>query len=125
MGDISVLLVDDNAEFLESAAQFLAREQGLRIVGQASSGPEAIDQVGVLRPDVVLMDVEMPGMSGLEATRRIKAAAAAPRVVIVSLHDSLEHRRAAEQAGADGYIGKGEFVSRVMGALTGQEDGGR
>lgn len=118
MRSVRVLLVDDNASFLESAARFLATERSLAIVGRASSGPEAIDKVDALRPDVVLMDIGMPGMSGLEATRRIKARPGAPRIVMISIHDSAEHRRAAEDAGADGYVGKWEFAGSVMAALA-------
>src|SRR5262245_61164268 len=117
MESIKVLVVDDNAKFLESAVRFLATEPGVAVVGQASSGREAIDMVEILRPDVVLMDVTMPGMSGLEAARRIKAGAAAPKVLVISMHDSPAHRMAAEDAGVDGYVGKWEFAGSVVAAI--------
>jgi two-component system NtrC family sensor kinase len=114
---VKVLIVDDSPGFLESAAQFLSAEPGYEVVGRAASGAEAIERVQALRPDVVLMDVAMPGMSGIEAARRIKALPAPPRILIVSVYDSGEHRRAAEAAGADGYVGKWEFVESVLTAL--------
>src|SRR5262245_3448631 len=117
MASIKVLVVDDNARFRESAVRFLATEPGIIVVGQAGSGREAIDMVEVLGPDVVLMDVTMPGMSGIEAARHIKARAAAPKVLMVSMHDSAAHRLAAEDAGVDGYVGKWEFAGSVVAAL--------
>jgi two-component system NtrC family sensor kinase len=114
---VSVLLVDDNPDFLESAAQFLEAEPGLTVVGRAASGAEAIEMVQTLRPDVVLIDIAMPGMSGLDTTRRIKSRPDAPKVLFVSMYDSMEHRLAAEAAGADGYVGKWEFAGAVVAAI--------
>jgi PAS domain S-box-containing protein len=114
---VKVLMVDDSPDFLESATQFLSAEPSVVVVGHAASGMEAIEKVEVLRPDVVLMDLAMPGMPGIEAARRIKARPAPPRVLLVSMYDSREHRLAAEDAGADGYVGKWEFGGRVMAAL--------
>ena len=73
-----ILLVDDSLHFIESAERFLSEELGVNVVGSALSGIEAIDQVMRLRPDLVLMDVAMPGMDGLEATHKIKAMPNAP-----------------------------------------------
>ena len=109
MPTIRALLVDDYADFLESASQFLSTVPHIQVVGCAHSGSEALQAVDRLRPDLVLMDLAMPGMSGLEATRRIKAQAGAPRVVIVTLHSSPGYRIAARAAGADGLVSKSEF----------------
>jgi CheY-like chemotaxis protein len=114
---IKVVIVDDSPDFLDSAAQFLEAEPGITVVGRAGSGAEAMAVVEALRPDVALIDIAMPDMSGLEATRRIKARPSAPKVLFVSLHDSAEHRRAAEAAGADGYVGKWEFASVIASAI--------
>jgi PAS domain S-box-containing protein len=116
---VRILLVDDSNQFLEVAARFLADQPGLSIVGSAVSGEDAIRQVDRLDPDVVLMDVSMPGMGGLEATRRLKARPAPPRIVVVSMHDSYELRRMAEAAGADGYVGKWAFATSVVEAVLG------
>jgi DNA-binding NarL/FixJ family response regulator len=113
MWPIRILLVDDNPEFLESAARFLSADPQVEIVGRAHSGFDAVDGVRRWQPDLVLMDLVMPGMNGLEATRYIKAQPDAPRVVILTLHDNLEYRAAAEAARADGFIAKSEFGEQL------------
>jgi PAS domain S-box-containing protein len=119
MKAIRVLVVDDSPEFLDSASRFLADRPGLKVVGRARSGPEGIQQVDQLRPDVVIMDLAMPGMNGIEATRWIKARPTPPGVLIVSMHDSAEFRRAAEEVGADGYLSKLEFAASVVETISG------
>ncbi len=114
---IRVLLVDDNDAFLETVARFLADDQQIEIVGQANSGPDALEQVEHLRPDLVLMDLAMPGMSGLEATRQIKARPTGPRVIILTLYDSPEYRAAAQELGADGFVVKSEFFDQLQPAI--------
>ena len=114
MPPIRVLLVDDNAEFLQSAARFLSVDPRIVIVGCARSGREALDQVALLHPDLVLMDMAMPGMNGLKATRRIKAQPDAPHVIILTLYDNAEYRTAAEAMGADGFVPKWEFGTKLL-----------
>ena len=93
--------------------------QELCIVGRAASGSAALEQVAVLNPDLVLMDLAMPGMNGLETTRRIKAQPDAPRVVIMTLYDVAEYRAAARAAMADGFIAKSSIRSQLMPMLVG------
>ena len=83
-----ILLVDDSRRFIESAERFFADELRVTVVGSALSGKEALDQVARLNPDLVLMDVAMPGMDGLEATQHIKARANAPLVIILTFYDT-------------------------------------
>ncbi len=109
-----ILLVDDSLHFIESAERFLSEELGVNVVGSALSGIEAIDQVMRLRPDLVLMDVAMPGMDGLEATHKIKAMPNAPLVIILTLYDTPKYREAAHQAGADGFIPKADFGEQLL-----------
>jgi DNA-binding NarL/FixJ family response regulator len=118
MNPLRLLLVDDSAEFLESAARLLALHQELRIVGRAASGSAALEQVAALNPDLVLMDLAMPGMNGLETTRRIKAQPAAPCVVIMTLYDVAEYRAAARDATADGFIAKSSIRSQLLPMLA-------
>ncbi len=108
-----ILLVDDSPFFLSVITSLLDAERGVEIVGQARSGHEALEQVASQRPDLVLMDLTMPGMDGLEATRRLKAQPDAPLVVILTLHNNLYYRRAATEAGADGYIPKRECDTQL------------
>jgi PAS domain S-box-containing protein len=112
-----VLIVDDNASFLRSAVRLLGTHPDVLVVGVASSGEEAVEHVDRLLPDVVLMDVAMPGIGGVEATRQVKARLDAPRVLLVSLYDTAELRALVRAAGADGYVGKWEFSTAAFAAI--------
>ena len=114
MRTIRVLLVDDSRAFLDSAADLLARSLHVQVVGRASNGAEGVRLARELSPDLVLMDMAMPGMSGLLATRYIKLQPRPPRVVIVSFHDQSAYRLNAAQAGADGFIAKDTFGETVL-----------
>jgi DNA-binding NarL/FixJ family response regulator len=107
---VRILLVDDSPDFRRQAARFLAVEPGFEIVAFAASGAEALEKVEQFKPDVILMDLSMPGMNGFEATRRIKARAGAPRVVIMTLNGGAPYRAFSEAALADGFLSKAEFV---------------
>jgi DNA-binding NarL/FixJ family response regulator len=111
---IRILLVDDNPEFLEAAKRFIKSEKQIKIIGTALSGQEAIEKVKELNPDLVLMDLAMPDMNGLEATRQIKKQSSAPHVVILTLHDTPEYREASEAVGADGFVPKSDFGVQLL-----------
>jgi DNA-binding NarL/FixJ family response regulator len=112
MATIRVLLVDDSNTFLEQLTEWLAAYPQIQIAGIANTGEEAIAQVEALRPDLVLMDVTMPVMNGLEATRRIKAQPNAPYVVLLSLHEIVGNGAAAA-IGADGFVAKPELTVQM------------
>jgi len=103
---IRTLLVDDSPEYLRALSRFLASDPEIEIVGQASSADDALEKMDQVQVDLVLMDLAMPGTNGLEATRWIKARADAPCVLILTLHDSDEHRAAAQEVCADGFVSK-------------------
>lgn len=103
---IRTVIVDDSPFIVESLGSFFARQEGFEVVGIAESGLEAVDRVAGLRPDLVLMDIRMPGMDGLEATREIKAREDAPVVIVYSLEYSEGVRAAAKAAGADDFVAK-------------------
>lgn len=109
---IKVLIVDDERTFGEALQVALGREKDLRIVHVATDGHQALEAVNEHRPDVVIMDVEMPGMSGIEATRRIREADPNARVLIHALPDDHLLARAV-QAGAIGLLPKTEGVGEV------------
>lgn len=111
---VRILLVDDSPHFIESARRFLADELGVNVIGSALSGAEALQQVANLKPDLVLMDVAMPGMDGLEATQKIKAISEPPLVIILTLYDTSKYREAAKLAGADGFIPKADFGEKLL-----------
>jgi DNA-binding NarL/FixJ family response regulator len=115
MSRLKVLLVDDNPEFLEVAADFLSQHPGMEIAGLAHSGQEALLMVSELSPHLVIMDLSMPEMNGLEATRRIKSLSPSkPHVVILTLHEGDEFRSSAQAAGADDFVTKSEFGDSLV-----------
>jgi DNA-binding NarL/FixJ family response regulator len=109
-----ILLVDDNRTFLEAAVRALMADPRIEVVGSALSGQEGVELVIQRRPDLVLMDVAMPGMNGMEATRLIKSQPNAPRVVILTSHDLSHYRAAATAVGADNFISKADFDSQLF-----------
>jgi NarL family two-component system response regulator LiaR len=110
---LRVLLVDDSPEFVRSALRTLALDAEVVVVGCATSGRQALEMVPDLEPDVVLMDLAMPEMNGLEATKRIKTLADPPRVVILTLYDDPAYREAAQAAGADAFVAKADWSRRM------------
>lgn len=111
---VRILLVDDSPRFLESAERFLSAELGLAVIGSVLSGAEALEQAARLRPDLVLMDVAMPGLDGLETTQHLKAQPGPPRVIILTLYDTPKYRDAAQHAGADGFVPKADFGEKLL-----------
>ena len=97
------MLADDHALFRAGLASLL-RAWGLQVVGQAANGQEAIARAGDLSPDLVFMDVNMPGMNGLEATRAIKAAHPEIKVIVLTVSDDEQHLFEAIKSGAEGYL---------------------
>jgi DNA-binding NarL/FixJ family response regulator len=107
MTEINLLIVDDLEHVRQGLRTILELAGGLVVVGEACDGLEAIRQVDQLRPDVVLMDLAMPQMDGLEATERIKAQHPGTGVVMISIHDGEEVRERATKAGVDAFLAKG------------------
>ena len=107
MTPVRVLVVDDHQLFREGVRALLDSLDGIEVVGEAASGSEALALAERALPDVVLMDVQMPDMTGLEATRRLLAAHPSVGVVIVTMFDDDETVFAAMRAGARGYVLKG------------------
>jgi DNA-binding NarL/FixJ family response regulator len=110
---IRVLIVDDSSEFLRHAGAFLLQLRGVELAGWAYLGREALDLVGTVAVDLMIVDVSLPGMGGLEVTRRVKALPAPPRVVLVTLYDDPQYRAAGLEAGADGYVTKKDLVAEL------------
>jgi DNA-binding NarL/FixJ family response regulator len=123
---IRVVLVDDSPAFLKAACTFVRARLGMEVLGTAATGLEGIAAVESLHPDVVLMDFEMPGMTGLEAARAIKSADATVRVVMVSLHDQAIQRQMGDVSHIDGFINKTTFSEAcplLMATLFGAQAG--
>jgi two-component system response regulator NreC len=113
----TLLLVDDHAMFRAGIRALLEAEDRFEVVGEASSGEEAIDRVRELRPDVVVMDLSMPGTNGLEATRRIAALGYDTRVLILTVHAEEEYLVPVIDAGASGYLTKSSADRDLVEAL--------
>ena len=111
---VQVLVVDDQAPFRAAARAVVARVQGFELVGEATSGEEAIELVDKLRPDVVLMDINMGAMDGIEATKIITTEHPETLVILVSTYTESEMPAAARTCGAAAYVNKDELSPRVV-----------
>lgn len=114
---IRILLADDHAVVRDGLRALLDAEPGLEVVGSVTDGREALLAAKRLQPDVVVMDINMPGLNGIEATRSIVELEPPPQVLILSMHGSSEHIYRALQAGARGYLLKESAGSEVVGAV--------
>jgi len=112
--------VDDSSYILETLTWFFKELPGFNLVGTAVDGHQAMRCVAAIEPDLVLMDVQLPGISGLEATRRIKARNRGSVVIIMTADDNPACRAAAKAAGADGFVGKaGDMFTDLQSVLRG------
>jgi two-component system, NarL family, invasion response regulator UvrY len=106
---VRVLIVDDQAPFRAAAKAVVRATSGFDVVGEASSGEEALERVVVLDPGLVLMDINMPGMGGIEATRRISAGRPESLVLLLSTYDAEDLPADARTCGAVAYVNKEDF----------------
>mgnify|MGYP003287684636 FL=1 len=111
---VPVLIVDDQAFFRSAAQAVLAVTPGFTAVGEADSGEEAIIRVGELRPGLVLMDIHLPGINGIEATRRIRGAHPGTAVLLLSTYRAEDLPADARDCGAIAYLHKEDFEPEVL-----------
>jgi DNA-binding NarL/FixJ family response regulator len=121
---VRVLLVDDERLVRAGFRMFLKAEPGIEVAGEAADGVEAIDAAARLRPDVVLMDIRMPRLDGLEASRRILSGREPPRVVVLTTFDLDEYVYEALRAGASGFLLKDAPEDQLVAAIRVAADGG-
>lgn len=116
--NLRILLADDNPTFMLAVQQFLSTLPGTEVVGVAANGRDAMALANTLRPDLLLLDIGMPEMNGLEAARRMHLWPDPPLVVFLSMHNGQAYRDAASQVGAAGFISKGDFVDELPAMIT-------
>ena len=116
---LKILLADDNLTFLTSVKSVLAMFSQAQVVGDAHNGAQALEMAQRLQPDLVLLDIVMPGMTGLDVARSMKTWPHPPKIVFLSLHDNIFYRAAARELGAIGLVGKANFVSELLPVIAG------
>ncbi len=121
--NITIVLADDHTIVRQGLAKLLEAEPNLQVIGEAKDGREAVSKVAKLNPDIVIMDIAMPLLNGIEATRQIKKAAAQTKVIILSMHSHDRYISELIGLGASGYLLKdstgGEIVKAVTAAMKG------
>ena len=122
---IRVLVCDDHAVVREGVRHVLAAEHGFDVVGEAANGDEVVQLAEELSPDVVVLDLSMPGSSGLDAARQIRGKAPDTRVLILSIHDHREYVQQSARAGAQGYLRKDSSPAELREAIRTVFGGGQ
>jgi len=122
---INVLLVDDHGLVRTGIKRILGETRGIEVVGEAETGEYALTLTREKRPDVVLMDVNMPGMGGLEATRRLQRRCGDVKVIVLTVHADAPFPAKLLEAGASGYLTKGCDAVELVGAIRAVCDGHR
>ena len=111
---VRILLIDDNHTFLAAVKLFLGLELQAEVVGEAYDGYEALVKARELQPVLVLLDINLPAINGLDVARRILSWAHAPHIVFLSMHDDSAYREVANNLGASGFIGKADFGEQLL-----------
>jgi DNA-binding NarL/FixJ family response regulator len=114
---LRILIADDHPLFRSGMRALLAAESAMEVVGEATSGDEAIEMAAALQPDVILMDIQMPGVEGIEATRRILHTSPHIRILMVTMFDDDHSVFTAMRAGAHGYVLKGATPETIVRAI--------
>jgi len=112
-----ILIADDHRLFRDGLRNMLIHEEDIQVVGEATDGPSTIRRVNELRPDIVLMDISMPDLNGIEATRRIHSEHSSVRVLILSMHSDQRFVLESLRAGASGYLLKDCAIEELVGAI--------
>ena len=117
MKNLRIMIVDDHEVVRRGLHALLGTQAGWEVVGEAANGPEAVKKVNQIKPDVVIMDITMPVMSGLDATRLIMETAPQTKVLIFTMHDSEQMMQSALEAGARGYVLKSNPGNDLIAAV--------
>ena len=120
---ITVLVADDHRIVREGLVGILTADPGIRVVGEASDGAEAVEKAAKLRPDVVLLDISMPRLNGLEAARRIREANPSVRILVLTMYDDEEYVLKMARAGVSGYLLKESAASELLAGIRALQKG--
>lgn len=115
---IHLLLADDHGVLRDGLRFLLEAQPNLQVIGEAANGRQAVQQAAQLRPDIVVMDIGMPELNGIEATRQIQQTCPNTQVIILSMHSMAEHVQRAFQAGARGYVLKEAIGAELVDAIN-------
>lgn len=123
MTDVRILLADDHAMLRDGVRMVLESQPGFEVVGTAETGLDAVALARSLQPDIAVLDVAMPELNGLDATREIRACCPETEVVILSMHEGEDYLREALRAGAAGYVLKRAAAKELVGAIRAVQRG--
>jgi DNA-binding NarL/FixJ family response regulator len=121
---VRILIIDDHAMIRKVLRRYLEQEMDFEVVGEACDGREGVAKADALHPDLILMDISMPGMDGIQATRIICDTQSRARVLILSVYDASDHVSRAVHAGARGYLLKESVAEEVVPAIRAIVGGG-
>jgi DNA-binding NarL/FixJ family response regulator len=120
---VRVVLVDDQEAFMHALVAVVDATRGFVVVGQASTGEESLELTDELKPGLVLMDVNLPGIDGIEATRRLRERGAPPVVILLSTHDEDAGDLFVSQSGANAYVTKSDFGPQRLSQIWSMSQG--
>jgi CheY-like chemotaxis protein len=123
VGLVRVLLVDDQATFMHALVSVVGETAGFTIVGEAATGEECLRLASEVRPDLVLLDVNLPEMDGVEVARRLRAGEAPPVVVLLSTYDEDAGERFVAESGANAYVTKSAFAPDLLAQVWSRRSG--
>src|SRR5438128_1369026 len=117
MGKLRIMVADDHAILRQGLRRLIDAESDMMVVAEAADGSEVLTQVNASRPDIVVLDLSMPGLNGVETIRRLKAINAPCKILVLTVHEDRGYLREALQAGAAGYMLKRAAAEELIGAL--------
>jgi DNA-binding NarL/FixJ family response regulator len=123
MPKLRLLVVDDHAVFRRVICALLSQERTLEVICQSATGEDAVRKTEELRPDLVVLDIGLPGISGIEAARQILQGSPTSKIIFLSQHDSLQMANEASNVGGRGYVAKIDAASELLTAIRSLDEG--
>ena len=123
MPKLRLLVVDDHVVFRRVVCALLSQERTLDVICQSATGEEALEKVAELRPDLIVLDIGLPGISGIEAARQILQISPTSKIIFLSQHDSLQMANEASRVGGRGYVVKIDAASELLTAIRSVDEG--